>query len=138
MNCIFCGVDAGKGSLEHIVAHSLGNEHYVLSNGEICSSCNTIFSKFERDALLDMESIKYNRISEILAAKGLSNIWLGEKLDVHVQSVSNWCVQKNQPSWKHLYSIADLLEIDVRELLVPNDKSPRKDFKFSFLTRHSR
>jgi hypothetical protein len=32
----------------------------------------------------------------------------------------------------NLYAIADALEVDVRELLVPNDKSPRKGFKFLF------
>jgi hypothetical protein len=53
MNCIVCDTDAGKGSLEHIVAQSLGNDNYVLHNGEICLSCNTLFSKFEGDALRD-------------------------------------------------------------------------------------
>jgi putative transcriptional regulator len=77
-----------------------------------------------------MEIIKYNRLSEILASKDISNKWLAEKLGVSEVTVSNWCNQINQPSWKNLYRIAEILEIDVRELLVPNESSPRKDFKF--------
>jgi putative transcriptional regulator len=77
-----------------------------------------------------MEITKYNRLSEVLAAKDKSNKWLAEKLGVSDVTVSNWCSQNYQPSWPNLYAIADLLEIDVRELFVPNKKSPRKDFKF--------
>ena len=77
-----------------------------------------------------MELIKYNRIAEVLAEKGLSQAWLAEQLGVSEVAVSNWCTQRNQPSFANLYAIADLLEIDVRELLIPNERSPRKDFWF--------
>jgi putative transcriptional regulator len=74
-----------------------------------------------------MDSIKYNRIAEVLAEKAISQNWLAENLGVTKQTVSSWCNQKNQPSFVHLYRIADLLEIDVRELLVPNEGSPKKN-----------
>jgi len=77
-----------------------------------------------------MELIKYNRIAEVLAAKGLIQQWLAEQLGVSEVAVSNWCTQKNQPSFANLYAIADLLEIDVRELLVPNERSPKKNIRF--------
>lgn len=36
------------------------------------------------------------------------------------------------PEWAFVYMgpIADFLEVDVRALLVPNEKSPAKNFKF--------
>jgi putative transcriptional regulator len=77
-----------------------------------------------------MEFVVYNRIKAVLAEHDVSNKGLAEAVGVSEQMVSNWCVQKNQPSMKHLYAIANYLKIDVRELLVPNEQSPRKEFKF--------
>jgi transcriptional regulator with XRE-family HTH domain len=50
---------------------------------------------------------------------------------IHVlpNTVSTWTKNVKQPSWEKLYAIADFLNIDVRELLVPNGKSPKKDVK---------
>jgi len=77
-----------------------------------------------------MEKIAYNRVKAVLADRGVSNKELADAIGVSEQTVSNWCVQKYQPSLQDLHAIADHLKIDVRELLVPNKKSPRKDFKF--------
>lgn len=77
-----------------------------------------------------MEQIIYNRIKAVLAEQGVSNKSLAEAIGVREQAVSSWCVQKKQPSWENLYAIADFLEVDVRSLLVPNEKSPTKNFKF--------
>ena len=77
-----------------------------------------------------MEKISYNRIKAALAEKGVSNKALAENVGVTEDTVSSWCVQRRQPSWENLYSIADYLKVDVRSLLVPNKKSPAKDFKF--------
>ena len=77
-----------------------------------------------------MKKVVYNRIKIVLAERGVSNKTLAEAMGVTEDTVSSWCVQRRQPSWENLYAIADSLEVDVRELLVPNKKSPRKDFKF--------
>jgi putative transcriptional regulator len=77
-----------------------------------------------------MEKIAYNRLKAVLAEHDISNKMLAEVVGVSEDAVSAWGKQKYQPSWDHLYAIADYLEIDVRELLIPNKKSPRKDFKF--------
>jgi len=77
-----------------------------------------------------MEKPVYNRIKAVLAEKGVSNKELAEALKLTEETVSAWCVQRNQPSWKNLYAIADHLKVDVREMLVPNEQSPRKDVKF--------
>jgi len=77
-----------------------------------------------------MEKVVYNRIKAALAEGGISNKALAEGIGVREEAVSSWCVQKKQPSWENLYAIADFLEVDVRSLLVPNEKSPSKNFKF--------
>jgi putative transcriptional regulator len=77
-----------------------------------------------------MEKVVYNRIKAALAEAGVNNKVLAEGIGVREEAVSSWCVQKKQPSWENLYAIADFLEVDVRSLLVPNEKSPSKNFKF--------
>lgn len=77
-----------------------------------------------------MEKVAYNRIKVVLAEAGISNKALAEGIGVREEAVSSWCVQKKQPSWENLYAIADFLQVDVRALLVPNEKSPTKNFKF--------
>lgn len=77
-----------------------------------------------------MENGSYNRIKAVLAEKGITNKALAEALGVNKDTVSSWCVQRKQPSLENLFTIADFLEVDVRSLLFPNEKSPTKNFKF--------
>lgn len=76
-----------------------------------------------------MQKVNYNRIKIVLAEKGVTNKALAEALGVNKDTVSSWCVQRKQPSIENLFTIADYLEVDVRALLAPNDKSPTKDLK---------
>jgi len=84
-----------------------------------------------------MQKEVYNRLKAVLAERGVSNKDLAEAIGVRVEAVSNWCVHKRQPSWENLYAIADFLEVDVRSLLIPNKKSPTRDFQFSNLPARS-
>jgi putative transcriptional regulator len=77
-----------------------------------------------------MQKKIYNRLKAVLAECGVSNKELAEGIGVREEAVSNWCVHKRQPSWENLYAIANFLEVDVRALLIPNEKSPTKNFKF--------
>ncbi|HXA01903.1 MAG TPA: helix-turn-helix transcriptional regulator [Cytophagaceae bacterium] len=65
-----------------------------------------------------MDKKIYNRIKAVLAEKGKSNIWLSEQLKVHQTTVSKWCQNEMQPTMETLFSIAEALNVDVRELLV--------------------
>jgi len=67
-----------------------------------------------------------NRIKPVLAERNKSSIWLSQQMNLHESSVSKWCTNDSQPSLKKLFAIADALGVDVRELLVPNEQSPRK------------
>ena len=67
---------------------------------------------------------KLNRIKGALADAGKTNIWLAEKVGRDPVTVSKWCTNTSQRDLSTLSKIADALEIDVRELLVSNVKSP--------------
>ena len=64
---------------------------------------------------------RYNRIKAILADKQKTRKWLAEKVGRSKATVSRWCSNQIQPHLEILYQIADELEIDVRDLLVPNN-----------------
>jgi putative transcriptional regulator len=60
-----------------------------------------------------------NRIKAVLADKGKTNKDLMDFLDKSQATVSRWCTNDTQPSVETLYDIAEFLDVDIRELLVP-------------------
>ena len=64
----------------------------------------------------------YNRVKVLLVENRKSNHWLAEQLDINSNTVSRWCTNSNQPSLDTLAQIAALLNIDIRELIVPTKK----------------
>jgi putative transcriptional regulator len=69
-----------------------------------------------------MEKKASNRIKAVLAEQGKTNNWLAEKLGKNRTTVSKWCTNQMQPTMETLFEIADVLNVDVRELLVPTRK----------------
>lgn len=63
-----------------------------------------------------MEDI--NRIKVVLAEKKRTNKWLAEQMGVKPSTVSKWCTNSSQPDVASLLRIADLLEVDIKELIV--------------------
>jgi len=61
-----------------------------------------------------------NRIKVALAERRRKNKWLAKKLGKDESTISQWCTNSRQPSLHSLYEIADVLDIDIRELLYPN------------------
>ena len=64
-----------------------------------------------------------NRIKAVLADKQKTNKWLAEQLDKDPATVSKWCTNTSQPDVACLLKIADLLEVDIKELLVREYKN---------------
>jgi putative transcriptional regulator len=62
-----------------------------------------------------------NRIKEVLIDQGRSQAWLAKNIDKSYVVVTNYCNNKSQPSIPTLNKVADLLKVDVRELLVPRE-----------------
>lgn len=67
-----------------------------------------------------MGNRKYNRLKVVLVEKGLSNKWLAKKLDKSETTISNWCTNIRQPSIPTLFEIADVLDVDTKNLLYSN------------------
>jgi putative transcriptional regulator len=65
---------------------------------------------------------RINRIKEILVIQGKSQVWLAEKLGKSTTSITAICNNKSQPHLKDLKLIAEILDVDIRELLVPTKK----------------
>ncbi len=61
---------------------------------------------------------KINRIKGALADAGRTNLWLADKLGRDPVTVSKWCTNKSQPDLQTLSKISDLLQVNIRELLV--------------------
>ena len=61
-----------------------------------------------------------NRIKELLEARGISQTELADRLGKSFNMVNLYATNKVQPPISVLYQIADILNIDVRDLLVPN------------------
>ena len=61
---------------------------------------------------------KLNRIKVVLVEKGKTGKWLADELGKTPSTVSKWCQNAIQPDIKTLNEIANLLDVDVRELIV--------------------
>jgi putative transcriptional regulator len=59
-----------------------------------------------------------NRIKEVLEHKGIKQKWLAEQLGKSYNMVNSYAQNRRQPSLEDLYKIAEILNIDVKELLV--------------------
>lgn len=67
-----------------------------------------------------MESRKINRIKVALVENGKTGKWLAEQVGKNEATVSRWCSNKMQPSLDTLVRISELLDIDVKDLIVSN------------------
>lgn len=63
-----------------------------------------------------------NRIKAVLADAGQTNKWLADQLGKDPVTISNWCTNTTQPDLQTLSKIADLLDVDIRELLASKAK----------------
>ena len=59
-----------------------------------------------------------NRIKGALADAGKTGVWLARQLGKDPVTVSKWCTNTTQPDLQTLAKISELLNIDIRELLV--------------------
>jgi putative transcriptional regulator len=64
-----------------------------------------------------------NRIKEVLDEKGIKQVWLAEKLGKSYNIVNGYAQNRSQPSLEDLNKIADILNVDVRTLLISNQEN---------------
>jgi putative transcriptional regulator len=61
-----------------------------------------------------------NRIKEVLEEKGIKQTWLAVELGKSYNMVNSYVKNRRQPSLEILNKIAEILNIDIRDLLVSN------------------
>lgn len=62
-----------------------------------------------------MEDI--NRLKIVLVEKKKTGKWLAEQLGKNPSTISKWCSNVSQPDLATLVKVANLLEVDVQELI---------------------
>lgn len=62
-----------------------------------------------------------NRIREVLNEKGISQTELAKRLGKGFNMINLYATNKVQPPVPVLYRIAEILNVDVRTLLIPNE-----------------
>ena len=70
-----------------------------------------------------------NRIKEVLEQKGIKQTWLAEKLGKSYNMVNAYSQNRQQPRLETLMEIAEILDIDVKELIVSN--KPEQEAKWN-------
>lgn len=63
-----------------------------------------------------------NRIKEALQERGIKQTWLAERLGKSYNMVNSYAQNRQQPRLEVLMAIADILDMDVKELIVSNRK----------------
>ena len=61
-----------------------------------------------------------NRIKEVLEEKGIKQTWLAEKLGKSYNMVNAYAQNRQQPRLETLMKIANILDIDIKELIISN------------------
>lgn len=69
-----------------------------------------------------MKSQKINRLKVVLVENGKTGKWLAEQVGKNEATVSRWCSNKMQPSLDTLVRIAELLNVDPRQLINGGNK----------------
>ena len=68
-------------------------------------------------------SMKLNRIKAVLVEQDKSQKWLAEQLGKSFSTTNAYCCNRQQPNLDTLYRIAQLLSVELKELIVDNTKN---------------
>ena len=94
------------------------NEKLYSLNDILLSSIHYLCN-ISRNDYHQMEVTKdINRIKVVLVEKKRTNKWLAKQLEKDPATVSKWCTNTSQPSLETLLRISQILEVDIRELLI--------------------
>ena len=66
--------------------------------------------------------VKINRLKVVLVEKDKTGKWLANQLGKSTCTVSKWCSNTTQPDLQTLSKIAQLLNVDTRELLTSTNE----------------
>ena len=61
-----------------------------------------------------------NRIKEVLKERNIKQAWLAQKLGKSYNMVNSYAQNRRQPSLEVLFQIANILDVDVKDLIISN------------------
>lgn len=61
-----------------------------------------------------------NRLKVVLVEKKKTSRWLAAELGKNPSTISKWCTNVSQPDLQTLNRIAELLDVDIKELINSN------------------
>lgn len=61
--------------------------------------------------------MKLNRIKAVLVDKDLSQKWLSEQIGKSFSTTNAYCCNRQQPNLETLYKIAQLLSVELKDLI---------------------
>ncbi|KEZ93515.1 transcriptional regulator [Nonlabens ulvanivorans] len=67
-----------------------------------------------------------NRIKEVLKDKGISQTWLADKMGKSYNTINEYARNKRQPSIEALFEIAEILNMEAKELIEKRDLKENK------------
>ncbi len=67
-----------------------------------------------------------NRIKEVLKEKGIKQKWLAEQLGKSYNMVNSYIQNRQQPRLEILFEIAQILNVEVKELIQEQNKNEKK------------
>lgn len=70
--------------------------------------------------------MELNRIKEVLDEKGIKQTWLAEKLGKSFSSINAYACNRQQPSLEILHQIAEILQVDIKDLIKNTRKTNRE------------
>lgn len=68
-----------------------------------------------------MDAKDLNRLKVVLVEQKRTGTWLANELGVSYVTVSKWCSNTTQPTLQNINKIAEILDIDPRDLLTGKD-----------------
>lgn len=74
----------------------------------------------KKSAKKEEVKVKINRLKVVLAEKDITHKALAEMVGKSPNTITRICNNESQPTLKLLLDIANALEIDIRELLLPS------------------
>lgn len=106
----------------HCISQScFSNSTFIRCKGSIFFSKTNFYQiKFCSFVPGRQKNTNMNRIKEILETKSISQTELTNRLGKTFNMVNLYATNKVQPPIPVLYQIADILNVDIRELLIPN------------------
>ncbi len=79
-----------------------------------------IFYTFVNKTMIAVMDKPMNRIKEVLEERGIKQTWLAERLGKSFCIVNSYVCNRRQPSLEVLFQIADILNVDVKDLINDN------------------